>query len=210
MIHAGFREGPVLELSGTGARPRSVTLRGPRATTTGRITGGGKTWRAVVALRAARWDGPELPLPTGDYDVEVIGADGERIEIDSVLPLTQLGTLRAQLAGPRLVIGPPIDPAYDSGEGQDALERRYATRPQGLENAVFFESFYGRNASCNPLAIDRELARRAPGIRRYWSVVDFSVPVPEGHACSSSTTGCGVGSRVGRGRSCCRPGTGRR
>lgn len=74
-----------------------------------------------------------------------------------------------------------MDPAYDSGEGQDALERRYATRPAtGFENAVFFESFYGRNASCNPLAIDREIARRAPGVTRYWSVVDLSVAVPEG------------------------------
>ena len=70
--------------------------------------------------------------------------------------------------------------AYDSGEGQAALERRYATRPQGLENAVFFESFYGRNASCNPRAIDRELARVAPGVTRYWSVVDLSVQVPDG------------------------------
>jgi CDP-glycerol glycerophosphotransferase len=76
--------------------------------------------------------------------------------------------------------GPPVDPAYDSGEGQDALERRYATRPSGFENAVFFESFYGRNASCNPLAIDRELARRAPAVTRYWSVVDLSVAVPPG------------------------------
>lgn len=180
MIQTRFGDGPVLELTGTGARPRSVTLHGPRATATARITGGGKTWRAVVPLRAARWGGPELPLPTGEYAVEIVGADGERLEVASALPITQLGTLRAQLAGPRLVVGPPIDPAYDSGEGQDALERRYATRPQGLENAVFFESFYGRNASCNPLAIDRELARRAPGIRRYWSVVDLSVPVPDG------------------------------
>jgi CDP-glycerol glycerophosphotransferase len=77
-------------------------------------------------------------------------------------------------------VGPPIDPAYDSGEGQDALERRYATRPVGVEDAVFFESFYGRNASCNPLAIDRELHRRLPALTRYWSVVDLSVPVPEG------------------------------
>ncbi len=77
-------------------------------------------------------------------------------------------------------MGPPIDPAYDSGEGQDALERRYATRPGGLENAVFFESFYGRNASCNPRAIDRELARVAPSVTRYWSVVDLSVEVPAG------------------------------
>ena len=85
-----------------------------------------------------------------------------------------LGTLRASLDGHTVRIGPPIDPAYDSGEGQDALERRYAAQSGGtLENAVFFESFYGRNASCNPLAIDRELAAsrtgRRPGTGASWT-----------------------------------------
>jgi CDP-glycerol glycerophosphotransferase len=74
-----------------------------------------------------------------------------------------------------------LDPAYESWEGQAALERRYATRPKtALENAVFFESFYGRNVSDNPLAIDRELVRHAPRVTRYWSVVDLSVAVPDG------------------------------
>ena len=191
--------GATLVLSGTGDRPASVEVVGPRARTRAVLTGRGKTWRAVVPLRAARWGGPELPLPGGTYEVRIVptapspaaGAPGG--DADSVgtaeersilppeaLPLTQLGTLRAQLDGWTLRIGPPVDPAYDSGEGQDALERRYATRLTSFENAVFFESFYGRNASCNPLAIDRELARRAPGITRYWSVVDLSVAVPEG------------------------------
>jgi CDP-glycerol glycerophosphotransferase len=180
MMHARFDTGPALELSGQGARPRSVRLEGPRVAVDGRVTGRGKTWRAVVPLRAARWGGPELPLPTGPYDIRVTSAEGAPVPVDVTLPLTQLGPLRAQLRDGQLVVGPPIDPAYDTGEGQDALERRYAARPEGLENAVFFESFYGRNASCNPLAIDRELARVAPHVVRYWSVVDRSVLVPEG------------------------------
>jgi len=77
-------------------------------------------------------------------------------------------------------VGPPVDPAYDSGEAQAVLEKRYAAHREPLENAVFFESFYGRNASCNPLAIDRELARVSPAVTRYWSVVDLSVAVPPG------------------------------
>lgn len=180
MMHARFGEGPVLEFSGTGPRPREVTLRGPRASVSARLSGRGKTWRAVVPLRASRWHGPELPLPTGEYTLRMIGADGDDVGLEEVIPVTQLVVLRAALSGDRLLIGPPVDPAYDSGEGQDALERRYATRPQGLENAVFFESFYGRNASCNPLAIDREITRLAPGVVRYWSVVDLSVQVPDG------------------------------
>lgn len=168
---------PSLELRGSGPAPTRVALDGPRASVSARITGRGKTWRAVIPLSVARWGGPSLPLPSGSYDIRIEGA--EKGEIDA-LPLTQLGSLRATVSADRVVIGPPIDPAYDSGEGQAALERRYATRPATLENAVFFESFYGRNASCNPLAIDRELAVRAPGVTRYWSVVDLSVQVPDG------------------------------
>ncbi|NYE19952.1 CDP-glycerol glycerophosphotransferase family protein [Microbacterium immunditiarum] len=172
--------GASLILTGTGARPQSVELVGPRARTTGALTGRGKTWRAVIPLRAARWGGPELPLPVAEYRLRLIDADGAETAVETSVPLTQLGTLRASLEGGVVRVGPPIDPAYDSGEGQAALERRYATRPGGLENAVFFESFYGRNASCNPLAIDRELTKRAPNVTRYWSVVDLSVQVPDG------------------------------
>lgn len=172
--------GPALILSGEGPRPASVVLAGPRARVTATLSGRGRTWKAVLPLRAARWSGPELPLPVGSYMVELESAEGAIVSAPPSIGITQLGTLRASTDGFLVRIGPPIDPAYDSGEGQDALERRYATRPGGLENAVFFESFYGRNASCNPLAIDRELAARAPGVTRYWSVVDLSVRVPDG------------------------------
>jgi CDP-glycerol glycerophosphotransferase (TagB/SpsB family) len=173
--------GAALLLSGEGPRPASIELVGSRASVAATITGRGRTWRAVLPLRAARWGGPELPLPTGDYALLIeTAADAPPIVLPASLPLVQLGTLRASFEAGRVRVGAPMDPAYDSGEGQDALERRYATRPGGLENAVFFESFYGRNASCNPLAIDRELARRLPGLTRYWSVVDLSVRVPDG------------------------------
>ena len=45
---------------------------------------------------------------------------------------------------------------------------------------VFFESFYGRQTGCNPLALDREIARRFPDRPRYWSVVSERQHVPEG------------------------------
>lgn len=173
-------EGALLVLSGSGERP-SVELVGPRARVTAVTSGRGKTWKAVIALRAARWDGPVLPLPSGRYELHISVSEGSNVvAAPPAITTTQLGTLRASLDGFTVTIGPPIDPAYDSGEGQDALERRYATRPGGLENAVFFESFYGRNVSCNPLAIDREIARVAPEVTRYWSVVDLSVAVPDG------------------------------
>lgn len=49
-----------------------------------------------------------------------------------------------------------------------------------VPGAVFFESFYGRQVSCNPLALDREIAARFPETTRYWSVVNERQVVPEG------------------------------
>jgi CDP-glycerol glycerophosphotransferase (TagB/SpsB family) len=63
---------------------------------------------------------------------------------------------------------------------QSRLERSYRSARPTPENAVFFESFYGQSAACNPLGIDRALAASDPAVRRYWSVVDGSVAIPEG------------------------------
>lgn len=46
--------------------------------------------------------------------------------------------------------------------------------------AVFFESFYGKQVSCNPLALDREIASRFPELPRYWSVTSERIEVPTG------------------------------
>ncbi|UTX52131.1 CDP-glycerol glycerophosphotransferase family protein [Leucobacter aridicollis] len=47
-------------------------------------------------------------------------------------------------------------------------------------DGVFFESFYGRQVSCNPLALDREIAARYPELPRYWSVTSERQAVPAG------------------------------
>jgi len=165
-----------LIISGTGARPASAALEGPRARTVARITGGGKTWKASVPLRLARWGGAELPLPSGTYLLTVDG-----VALDGLaLPSTLLPTLRVEVQGEIVLIAPPLDPIYETAEGQRTLEERYASQIGAGENAVFFESFYGQNSGCNPRAIDRVLAERAPAVTRYWSVVDLSVEVPDG------------------------------
>lgn len=173
---------PALEISGEGARPASVVLEGARARSHARLHGRGRTWRAVVPLHAARWGGVDLPMPSGRYRLRIDA--GEATDADpAALAVTEtaLTGLRAALDGATVTITAPVDPVYRSGEGRAAIERRYATgQREPLENAVFFESFYGRTAGCNPLAIDRELARVAPGVTRYWSVVDLSVEVPDG------------------------------
>lgn len=176
LLTARFEPGdPALVLQGAGSCPAWATLNGPRAHVAGEIAEDGGGWTVRFPLHASRWGGPDLPLPTGEYRVEVDG-----VAPDGQLPLRILAGLRAELAGDTLTVGPPVDPVYDGSDAQTSLERRYADHGAPLENAVFFESFYGRGAGCNPLAIDRELARVAPGVIRYWSVVDLSVRVPEG------------------------------
>ncbi|WP_295013051.1 CDP-glycerol glycerophosphotransferase family protein [uncultured Microbacterium sp.] len=171
-----------LLITGTGPTPQEVELAGPRAvvaatTIAGAGDGGdAPTWDAVVPLHVSRWGGPDLPLPSGDYTVRADGA----ILRDVELAATPLAELRVSAGEGVVRIAPPIDPAYESAEGRLALESRYASSPGSNENAVFFESFYGQSSGCNPGAIDRELARRAPHVTRYWSVVDLSVPVPDG------------------------------
>jgi CDP-glycerol glycerophosphotransferase len=165
-----------LIVEGTGPRPADAELVGPRARSGARITGGGKTWKVVIPLQAGRWGGPALPLPTGEYALRLEGVDLSDLHIAPML----LPGLRIGLSEGSVRIAAPLDPGYETAEGQATLEERYVAQAGGTENAVFFESFYGRSVGCNPQAIDRELARRAPNVRRYWSVVDFSVPVPEG------------------------------
>ena len=130
-----------LVLSGEGVAPAAVSLVGPRARVSGEVVQEEGAWTATLPLVAARWGGAELPLPTGTYAIEIDPGEATALHAPSALPLALMPTLRASLEGWSLRVGPPVDPAYDSGEGQNALERRYATAHAPLENAVFFESF---------------------------------------------------------------------
>lgn len=165
-----------LVIAGTGARPAAAVLVGPRARVEARVSGGGKTWKATFPLQASRWGGPLLPLPAGRYELQI--ADAELADLR--VPPVVLTGVRIAVEGSDVRIAAPIDPVYETPEGRATLEERYVAQSGGTENAVFFESFYGRSVGCNPRAIDRELAARAPEVRRYWSVTDLSVEVPEG------------------------------
>ncbi|MFD7062965.1 CDP-glycerol glycerophosphotransferase family protein [Streptomyces sp. NPDC059906] len=49
------------------------------------------------------------------------------------------------------------------------------------DNLVLFSAYWSRGVSCNPAAIDAELARRAPHLRRVWAVrAEHADQVPEG------------------------------
>ena len=60
-------------------------------------------------------------------------------------------------------------------------QRHFYNRNREVERGtILFESFGGKSVGDSPKEIDRELAARYPGLKRYWSVADHSVLVPDG------------------------------
>ncbi len=187
---------PSLRFSGTGIRPNSIELRSSSFSLVGRVekgppaskqsskSGSEDSWSTVVPLITSRWGGPELPPPSGRYRVLLNGAivSGSGVS----LPEARLVEGRFRIAFEAdqseavVVLAAPLQDDELGSKNQSRLEANYKKQPAKPTNSVFFESFYGQNASCNPRAIDRELARVRPDITRYWGVADASVLVPEG------------------------------
>ena len=178
---------PSLELAGSGS-PAAALLRGPRHDLAAHVEAIGEGWRAVFPLLVSRWGAPALPPPSGRYTLVLSDAAGAEVavSITAQLPEPMLvpGAFRSEFAATTtalsLDLSAPLTDDERGVERQTALEHDYRTVKRAPLDAVFFESFYGQSATCNPLALDREFARTRPDIARYWSVVDASVPVPEG------------------------------
>jgi CDP-glycerol glycerophosphotransferase (TagB/SpsB family) len=151
---------------------------------------------ASALLRVSAWGGPALPLKRGVYVLEgrVAGRTGKAARFATFaspaliaqLPVvessqdTQLRfelNRQAQLA---VRVNRPRQPDEYGSYNQRLLFQQYGMGATEPLDAVYFESFFGRGATCNPRAIDAEVARRRPDLPRYWSVDDLSVAVPEG------------------------------
>lgn len=142
---------------------------------------------ATFPLLVERWGAPGLALPSGDYRLVLGRGVGATARVDA--DLDGVGELRHPLFRAKLVadagglvlrVAPPLDDDELGGAAQQRLERGYRRSRPEPEDAVFLESFYGQTAADNPAGIDRALARLRPETRRYWSVVDGSIEVPEG------------------------------
>jgi CDP-glycerol glycerophosphotransferase len=178
---------PSLTVSGSGMPPASARLVGPRLSVDGVIATSLDRWTAVFPLLASRWHGSTLPAPSGRYTLVLADNDGAVLTAPSTArPIAERlveGAFRIATstdAGLSITLSAPLGDNEVGAANQAALEAGYRSTKYAPANAVFFESFYGQSATCNPLAIDRELAATRPDIARYWSVVDASVEVPEG------------------------------
>lgn len=178
-------EGDEIRLVFRGPRPATVRIVGPRGVVDQRFVteGGPEAWHATIPVHRTLIDGTPTVLPSGDYRIDLERDDGARLQLDRASTLQLEGAfdaarlhLTAADASLLLQVRPPVDlsPAV-----QQDLERRMLPGA-APENAVFFESFEGTVAACNPLGIDRALAALRPDVTRYWSTTDASVPIPPG------------------------------
>ena len=161
----------------------AARLTGPRATVPAEVAASATGVTLRFPLLVTRWGVPGLALPAGGYAVEL---DGDATPVPArpgpVAVHHQL--FRAEARVTAGVVTVRVAPPFADHEQRPRPHRdhrqvflRGRTSPQ---NAVYFESFYGRSASDNPAAIDRALAALRPDVTRYWSVTDGSVAVPEG------------------------------
>ncbi|MEO7348549.1 MAG: CDP-glycerol glycerophosphotransferase family protein [Terrimesophilobacter sp.] len=182
---------PFLTLTGTGPAPRLLELVGPRLRIVGSVTAQSAGWEGTVPLLASRWGSRLLAPPSGNYRIKVDGHDA-LLDTDDACH-SRAATLEEQLVpglfriaatlndGVAVItISPPLTDEEVGVSNQSRLEAQYRSTDVAPRGAVFFESFYGQNASCNPLALDRALASLRPEVTRYWAVADASVDVPDG------------------------------
>ena len=179
---------PSIVFEGPGDSPTEFRLQASRQVLPAELIALGNRWSARVPLLVSNWNGPLLPARSGRYSTIATASDGSRMSLQTPaqLPVPQLlpGVTRVAVTstGGSLVVALSA-PLTDRERGrlqQASLESDYRAAEDDPLNAVFFESFYGQNASCNPLAIDRAIARLRPDVARYWSVADASVSVPNG------------------------------
>jgi CDP-glycerol glycerophosphotransferase len=176
----------VVDVAGLGASATGARLEGARARVDADLDATTDGVRLRLPLLVSRWGTPGLALPSGAYRLVIDGPlPTTRIEVSGDPPPRLRHPLfhadaHAEAGGLVLRISPPL--ADDERRPVPHRDQRqvYLRGPVRPENAVYFESFYGRTASDNPAAIDRALARLHPEVRRYWSVADGSIAVPEG------------------------------
>lgn len=150
------------------------------------------SFAATLPLLASRWGSPPLAPMAGRYALVGITGDGRRFPVRTTLDvaaatpaesLSEWFRVIEAMGRDRHLILQVSAPLADDELGvfnQTRLERDYLKRRYTPTDSVYLESFYGRQATCNPLALDRVLAQHHPELRRYWGVVDRSVWTPEG------------------------------
>ncbi|HEY9290821.1 MAG TPA: CDP-glycerol glycerophosphotransferase family protein [Microlunatus sp.] len=172
----------------------TVELVGDRETWTGplKINPDGRFSAVVPLIGDDRWGHVGLAPLGGDYLVRLTGPDRISLTPEVSLPLVaeltteQLSTMiKCRLArrpeGDLLVSFSGPHAADETGRRAKVRLREWnRTLQLPLEDAVYFESFGGKYASCSPRAIFERMAELELPYQVYWGIRDFSVAVPAG------------------------------
>ncbi len=194
-------EDDVLHLSG---RTRGVdtcaltlSLTAPKATSSpASVEVRDGTFEVSVPLRHRAWRFGELPLPTAIYTVDFVVStpEGQRqgtatvsdllteqLPVEQHSPTTTALLKRFVGRALRVRLMPPVDADARGPFRRNRLElaARSRERSDRLEG-LFIQANFGEIAGCNGAPVHEELRRRGADIPVFWSVVDYSVPVPEG------------------------------
>lgn len=179
-----------------GAAPVAARLRGSRATGAATLEVGPGRMHAEFDLRAALWGAPPAALPPGRYELEFLGADGEKLRAINVetspavlasLPLKlDAPAVSARLERARgghlsVTVVAPLKPGERGSRHQRELQDWHGSAVlEPRWKAALFRSYFGENTACNARAVHSELRRRRSDLDLFWAVTDHSVEVPEG------------------------------
>lgn len=159
---------------------------------------------ASFVLARAEWGSPVLPIPTGEYCLTGTGyaTDGQLLDVDtrvddavfSRMPMDSVGLLgsdhafspyRLHVTAKRVLTLEAVAQLTDAESPAGRMRVRQqvylpAVASRSTKHAVLFESHGGDQATGDPAAIWRELARRNTDLAAFWTVADLSVAVPAG------------------------------
>ena len=153
-----------------------------------RVETAGDGVRLAFPALASRWGGPELPLPTDDYRVQlasgahVLCSDGLAARLPDEGSTVNHHYRLGRDSRSRLVINLAA-PLADDQRSRCAgvrLATWYQQSSFTPTESVLFQSYRGEFATDSQLAIHAELRSRRPDLELLWGVVDWSVAVPEG------------------------------
>lgn len=156
------------------------------------LTQEGDAFTVVIPFLVSRWNLPALPPQIGRISLRARTADGRAVPVrcapwvidrapDSILNKwfrLYFAFTPGKTLAPRLEI--PIRDDEIGTHNQARIQQQYLSGSWPIVDQMYFESFYGRQCGCSPLALREELAAQHPRVPRVWAVRDLSVAVPEG------------------------------
>lgn len=181
--------------------PRLVLANGRNVIRASRISAEGSegNFLAEFSLLGSPWGDKSLAQESGSYTLRSLVTPSEDIQDASWVPVSlsfeknlplefqfaelNVGITRTPKAGALAVkLGPPFTEEERGKFRQNNLQLeipRFNASPL-KENSVLFESFAGKTVADSGLGIFNEMIQRGDDRKKYWSVRDKSVPVPDG------------------------------